>query len=119
MYSYEEAVSYFENEVLHNKPWLDADETTRQRALKNAENILYSYFKRFNPETNPIPNKAIFEQALWLLRFDDAVQRAELGVSNINMSGEISLSFSGGADKIAPNAKMIIGAMRKVGRYSP
>ena len=117
MYTYEEAVTYFDTEVLHNQAWLEADENTRKRALKNAENELYTNFSVYNPETKPLPNNAVFEQALWLLRQDTNIQQAEMGVTNVNLSGEISISFSGGKSKIAPNVLSIIRKSRKVGRY--
>lgn len=117
MYTYEEAVTYFDTEVLHNQTWLDTDENTRKRALKNAENELYNAFPSYNREKKPLPNNAIFEQALWLLRQDSNIQQAELGVSNINLSGEISISMSGNKQKIAPNTLAIIRKSRKVGRY--
>ena len=118
MYTYEEAVNYFETEVLHNQPWLDAEETTRKRALKNAENILYETFTGFNSEKKPLPAKAIYEQALWLLRQDDNVRQAEMGITNINLSGELSISMSQNQTRIAPSVKAIIRSARgKVGRY--
>lgn len=118
MYTYEDAVIYFETEVLHNQPWLDAEETTRKRALKNAENVLYETFTSFNSEKKPLPAKAIYEQALWLLRKDDNVRQAEMGITNINLSGELSISMSQNQSDIAPTVKTIIRSARgKVGRY--
>lgn len=114
---YNLAVTYFDEEVLHNGPWLAADEGTRNRALKNAANELYNEYPRFDRELRPIPEKAIFEQALWLLRKDDSIMKAEMGVTNINISGEFSLGLGGKAVKISPNAKKFLRS-RKVGRYS-
>lgn len=118
MYTYEEAVNYFETEVLHNQQWLDADETKRKRALKNAENILYETFTGFNRDKKPLPSKAVYEQAMWLLRQDDNVRQAEMGITNINLSGELSISMSQSQTRIAPNVQVIIRSARgKVGRY--
>ncbi|MFD9628673.1 hypothetical protein [Peribacillus muralis] len=116
MYTYEEAVTYFEEEVLHNTQWVDADESTRKRALKNAENELYITFKRYKVDKNPLPKEAIFEQTLWLLRKDDTILRAEQGVTNVNLSGAIQMSLSGSSPKISPNVVRILG--RKRGRYA-
>lgn len=116
MYTYEDAVSYFENEVLHNSYWLSADESQRKRALKNAENELYSTFRKYSIDKNPLPMRAIFEQAIWLLRKDDTILRAEQGVTNVNLSGAIQMSVSGSSPKISPNAIRLLG--RRRGRYS-
>lgn len=115
MYTYEDAVSYIENEVLHNQAWLEASEAVRKRALKNAENELYQVFKRYNKETKPVPNVAIFEQAMWLLRKDETILRAEQGVTNVNLSGAIQMSVSGKTSRIAPSVTQLLG--RRVGRY--
>lgn len=116
MYTYEDALTYFDTEVLHNTQWIDADEGNRKRALKNAENELYETFKRYSTEKNPLPTKAIFEQALWLLRKDDTILRAEQGVTNVNLSGAIQMSLSGSSPKIAPSVTRMLG--RRKGRYA-
>lgn len=118
-YTYEEAVAYFENEVLHNTAFIEADPVKRNRALKSAENELYSSFPMFDKATKPLPNTAIYEQAIWLLRKDDTILKGELGITNINLSGEVSLSVSQKDNRIAPNVKNILRMSRKkVGRYS-
>ena len=114
---YDLAITYFEEEVLHNGPWAAADEGTRKRALKSAENELYNEYTRYDREKNPMPEKAIFEQALWLLRKDDSILKAEMGVTNINISGEFSMGLGGKVAKISPNAMKFLRT-RKVGRYS-
>ena len=112
---YNEAVNYFENEVLHNDMWVEADEAMRKRALKNAENELYETFKRYKPSTNPLPMKAIFEQALWLLRKDDTILKAEQGVTNVNLAGAVQMSISGNTPKVSPIVIKMLG--RRRGRY--
>lgn len=116
MYTYEDAILYFENEVLHNTAWVDAEEAMRKRALKNAENELYENFKQYKSTTKPLPNKAIFEQALWLLRKDDTILKAEQGVTNVNLSGAVQMSISGNTPKISPIVIKMLG--RRKGRYS-
>jgi hypothetical protein len=113
---YDQAVLYIENEILHNTSWTEADVPKRNRALKNAENELYNEFPRYNRDTKPLPETAIFEQAVWLLRKDDSILRAEQGVTNINLSGEFSMGLGGKVSKISPNAIRFIRS-RKVGRY--
>ncbi|PEM08502.1 hypothetical protein [Bacillus wiedmannii] len=116
----EAANKYFEEEVLHNTVWIEADENTRKRALRNAENDLYEYFSRFDKDTRPLADRVVFEQAFWLLRKDDVIQKAEMGVTNTTIMGEVSISVRPGAGgaggKISPT---VIGLMRtrKTGRY--
>lgn len=115
MWTYEEAVTYFATEVLHNQAWVEATEDVRNRALKSAENELYETYRRYKKDTNPLPNKAVFEQALWLLRKDDNVLRAELGVTNVNLAGAIQMTVSGNSPKISPLVTKMLG--RRKGRY--
>lgn len=107
------ANDYFANEVLHADEWNEADTTTRQKALKNAENQLYRIYKNYNPDTKPLPEIAIYEQALWLLRIDDAIRRAELGVTSVSVGG-INISVSRVNLAVSPEVVSIIG--RRIGR---
>ncbi len=116
MYSFEEANGYLTNEVLHNAAWLEADQPKQERALKNAANELYADFTKFTPNKRPLPPRAIFEQAIWILRKDDSMLKAEQGVTNINISGEFSLGLGGKTQRISPAAIKLIRA-KKVGRY--
>lgn len=107
----EDAKTYFETEVLHSGPWDEADDATRQKALNNAERILYRHFSSYdiNDESKWMPAEAIYEQALWMLRQDDAIQKAEMGVAGVSVAG-ISVQMRGKADYIAPEARRIIAA---------
>ena len=115
MFTYEEADSYFLNEVYHNAAWLEADEDKRKRALNNAANELYTHFSKYDRDKKPLPNKAIYEQALWIMRKDDTILRAEQGVTNVNLAGAIQLSMSGKSQKISPAVTQLLG--RRRGRY--
>jgi hypothetical protein len=107
------ANDYFTNEVLHAEEWLEADTETRQKALKNAENQLYRLYKQYNPDTKPLPETAVFEQALWLLRIDDSIRKAEMGVTSVSVGG-ISINVSRVNLSVAPEVVNIIG--RRIGR---
>jgi hypothetical protein len=109
------ADTYFQTEVLHNQLWLDASNDQKTRALKNAENMLYRFYKRFNPTTKPIDEKAIYEQAYFLLMVDETIQKAALGVKQVSVSG-LSISVDAPSYPISPEVKMIVGGNR-VGRY--
>jgi hypothetical protein len=105
-----DAKSYFDTEVLHSGAWDEADDATRQKALNNAERILYRHFSKsydINNSEKWMPAEAIYEQALWMLRQDDTIQKAELGQAGVSVSG-ISVQMRGKADYIAPEARRII-----------
>jgi len=98
-----DAQQYFDTYVLHSEAWDEADETRQTKALNQAEKDLYEYFTDFDMVENPLPDEAIYEQALWLLRIDEALQKAEMGVTNITVEG-ISISVSSPPPKISPKA---------------
>lgn len=104
MPSLTDAQQYFDTYVLHSEAWDEADDTMRIKALNQAERDLYEYFADdFDAETNPLPDEAIYEQALWLLRIDEALQKAEMGVTNLTVEG-ISISMYSAPPKISPKA---------------
>lgn len=107
-----EADTYFQTQVLYNDVWVNADTDTKTRALNNAESVLYRQYKRYNSADNPLPNEAIYEQALWLLRLDDSLRKGEQGVSSIMVDG-IQIALSKVNRSIAPQVYAILG--RKIG----
>jgi hypothetical protein len=108
-----DADQYFNENVLHNEEWTGADEDTKLRALNNAKAQLYRYFRNYNEETKPLPDAAIYEQALWLLRKDDANRKGEQGVMQVTVSG-ISVLMNRGPAYIAPEVFHIVG--RRIGQ---
>ncbi|MBA4542893.1 hypothetical protein H1164_08260 [Thermoactinomyces daqus] len=106
-----DANAYFDENVLHSQPWDQADDTVKQKALNNAEIVLYREFRGLYDISNPvnqIPLPAIYEQALWMLRQDDTILKAEMGVTGIGVSG-ISIQTKGvPVQYIAPEASRII-----------
>ena len=108
------AENYFLNNVLHNTEWVEAEAGRKQRALKNAGNQLYRMYRNSYDETiKPLPDEAVYEQALWLLRIDDSIRKAEQGVSSISVSG-INISVQKVNLSVAPEVLNILG--RRVGR---
>jgi hypothetical protein len=104
-----EAQAYFDSYVLHSEAWDEATTTQQTKALNQAEKDLYEVFTDYdiNDVTKQLPNEAIFEQALWLLRIDDALQQAEMGVRSVSVEG-ISISISSPPPRIAPKARIKI-----------
>lgn len=101
------ADTYFQNEVLLNDAWINASTQVKQRALKNAENMLYRFYLAFDVTTNPVPEKAVFEQAYFLLLVDETIQKSALGVKQVSVSG-LSISVDAPFYPIAPETKMIM-----------
>jgi len=105
-----EADTYFDTEVLWAEEWTQADATTKGKALTNAENQLYRHYTTYEitDSENQIGSKAIFEQALWLLRLDDTIRKAEQGVKSVSVSG-INVTIDKAASYIAPEVVKILG----------
>ncbi|MTV49848.1 hypothetical protein GJ688_12785 [Heliobacillus mobilis] len=108
------ANTYFTNNVLHNEEWMTIEDSIRQRALNNAETQLYRVFRNYRPDTRPLPEEAVFEQALWLLRMDETVRKSEQGVKAVSVSG-LSISMEG-VRRISPEVIAILGC--RIGRYA-
>jgi hypothetical protein len=104
-----EAQAYFDSYVLHSEAWDEATTTQQTKALNQAEKDLYEVFTSYdiNDVTKQLPNEAIFEQALWLLRIDDAMQQAEMGVRSVSVEG-ISISMTSPPPRISPRARFKI-----------
>jgi hypothetical protein len=109
--SLSDANVYFTVEVLHSKPWDKADDTTKQKALNNAERVLYRFYRELydlTDETKKMPATAIYEQALWMLRQDESIQQEDFGVTGLGV-GSINIQMKGNpASLIAPEAERII-----------
>ena len=99
--------------MLHNAEWVGADQDRKQRALNNAGNQLYRIYRNSYDATKPLPDEAVYEQAIWLLRIDDSIRKAEQGVSSVSVSG-ISISVQKINLSVAPEVLSILG--RRVGR---
>ncbi|MBH8600131.1 hypothetical protein [Thermoactinomyces sp. CICC 23799] len=95
-----DAEQYFDTFVLHTEAWDEADETMRIKALNQAEKDLSEFLGDIDFE---IPVEAIYEQALWILCMDDAIQKAELGVTSVSVDG-VSVSMAKAPPRISPRA---------------
>lgn len=104
---------YFATQVLHNEEWTVVEPVQKQRTLANAKAQLYRIYRQYNENTKPIPDEAIYEQALWVLRIDDSIRKAEQGVRSVSVSG-VSVAVDRVNLMVAPQAALILG--RRVGR---
>lgn len=108
---FEEVQGFIETNILHSGIWDSADTNVKRKAVNNAERNLSNYYKN----KKELPAEAIAYQALWLLKIDDSIQRAEQGATSISVSG-MSVSLLNIDRSIAPEVLRMLG--RRVGRYS-
>jgi hypothetical protein len=107
------AENYFATKVLYFDEWAEADPAVKQRALNAASAQLYRLYKNYDPTTKPLVDDAVYEQALWMLRADDTIRKAEQGVRSVSVSG-VSIYVDRVNLMVAPQAALILG--RRIGR---
>jgi hypothetical protein len=99
------ADAYFQTEVLLNDAWVNATPEQKGRALKNAENMLYRFYPKFDKVEKPIPEICVYEQAYFLLLVDETIQKSALGVKQVSVSG-LSISVDAPSYPISPEVRM-------------
>ena len=97
------ANEYMNTFVVNKSAWDSSDEATKERALNNAERII---LRRYNNRS--IPDEAVFEQALWLLKLNEAQNQTPEGVVTYSIDG-ISVTLSQIDRTIAPETMAILG----------
>ena len=82
------ANKYIENNVFAHEVWSLLDDKNKTTALNRASLDLYNYYKgRFNKLDDPIPEEAIFLQALFLVEKTEPEKYAEKGVKMYMVDG--------------------------------
>lgn len=107
----EEYIEFIINSIVHNEEFLTAPEEKRLAAIKQAERQLRDYYGK----KKEITVEAICLQAIWILRIDDTMKRAEQGVTSISVNG-ISISIGNNRNHISPEVIQLLG--RRFGVYS-
>lgn len=80
---------FIDDNILYSSVWDEADGTVRIKAVNNSINLLLKMLPvrfKFTIEAD-LPIDIIANQSVWMLKIDDTVQRAELGITYIQMSG--------------------------------
>ena len=91
---------YIDENILHSECWDRATEKQRVKALNNSRRTLSRLFSdRYKGEEIPVEHLA--EQAVWMLRIDETIQKAETGVTSINVDG-LGISISQKDNTVAP-----------------
>jgi hypothetical protein len=106
-----EATEYITQNILNNEEFLTVPSSKQQVALNNAESQLKDYYGA----RKELPLQTICIQAIWLLRVDDALKRAEQGVTSVSVNG-ISISVGSKRSYVSPEVIGILG--RRYGRYA-
>lgn len=95
-----EVSKYIDDNILQSVLWDSSDETVRRKAANNA----YESLARLLPDVfadKEIEVDDIAQQAVFLLKIDDSLQRAELGVVQMSIDG-MTLIFRDRDYTIAP-----------------
>lgn len=100
MVTVEQVTQFVDENVLQSELYDTATETVRNKAVKNAERSLRRSLTVYR-DKDTLPVEDVAEQAIWLLKMDDTMQRAELGATSISMSG-VSISFNDKDRSVAP-----------------
>lgn len=117
----QEVNQYIDENVLHSKLWDVATDKVKTKAINNAQRILRMMLPNYY--TDSIPVEHIAEQSLWMLKIDDSLQRAELGVTYIQIDG-VAMNITDKDRSIAPYIMKALKLpqgyfiKRRVGRYS-
>ncbi len=112
----EQAVTYFSTH-LDNATWTAADEPTKTALLTAAEVEINSLPLKAMI-TNELKNKAIFEQAIFRLKYGDKRENVQAhGVKSVSISGGASESYTQLVFGIplAPRAKLFLTGQFQVG----
>lgn len=82
---------YIDENILQSAVWDSADDRVKKKAINNATRILKTNLSKYYPDTIPVEHLA--EQVIWMLKIDDSLQRAEMGITYIQVDG-ISMNIS-------------------------
>lgn len=118
----EEVQEFIKENILHSEQWDMATVERRNKAVNNAKMVLQQLLSDVYSSDN-VPVSDIAFQAVWMLKIDDSLQRAELGVQQMSVDG-VTILFRNKDNTIAPAISQkygiatINGIRRRVGRYS-
>lgn len=120
MNSVENVEKYIKSNVLHSNAFDKADSLQKEKAVNQARNMLVRFLPHIYSSLESVPVEDVAEQALWLLKMDDSVQRAEQGAKSIRVDG-ITINYSDMDRTIAPIIQRLHGVrsirQMKVARY--
>ena len=115
---------YIEDTVIQSFVWDNSDIKLRKKAVRRAELTLRSILGDVFG-TDEIPVEILGEQVVWILKLDDTIERAELGMQNVWVDGTM-ITVSDKDNSICPLVFKMLGIpvtnkgkRRRVGGYQP
>ena len=90
---------FINNYIIHTDAWDSADETQKKKAVNHAERTLKRYFPKAYKDGVPIEHLA--EQCVWILKIDEMIQKAELGVTYFSIDG-INVNITAKDNSLCP-----------------
>lgn len=117
----EKVETYIEDNIYHSRLWDQADELDKVKAFNQACNMLTSLLKGIFPLREELNEEDIAQQALWIMKLDDTLQRAEMGITSVSVDG-VSVQMTQMDRSIAPFLLNKYGVSqvkkRRVGSYA-
>lgn len=120
MYTIDQVNKYIDETVVNSYFWDNADNRIKTKAVNRAEMILTTLLGDI---IEVFPVEVIAEQAVWLLKIDDTIERAEQGISNVMIDGTM-INIKNRDTSIAPMVYKLLGipttakgSRRKTGTY--
>jgi hypothetical protein len=116
--------TFIQENILHSELWDYSDAIRRRKAVNGAEHSLLTYLPDIFKSAEEIPVDIIANQALWSLKVDDTLQRAEMGVQTVWVDGTMVTTKAKDLS-IAPYVYQVLGIpvtksgkRRRVGAYN-
>lgn len=120
MYTLEQINTYVDETVVQSYVWDNADDRIKTKAINRADMILTALL---GDTVQAFTVEVIAEQAVWLLKIDDTIERSEQGISNIMLDG-VMITVRNRDTNIAPMVYRLLGipttangSRRKTGAY--
>jgi hypothetical protein len=108
---------YILENILHSSVWDSADEIRKLKAVNNAKAVLLTHLSKYFSTESDLTVAYVAHQCNWLLRIDDTLLRAEMGITYIQMSG-VMVNIKDKDNSIAPFVLAGLGLKtRKVASY--
>lgn len=102
-----DVAEYVNTHIIQSHVWDNADHKLRTKAINRAYSMLVNIvFKGIPIETLPV--ELLAEQAVWLLKIDDSIERAEMGMKNIWVDGTM-LTITERDNSICPIIYKLLG----------
>lgn len=122
MANFTDVSNYISNHVLQSYVWDNSSITVRKKAVNRAELILLTILGDIFHDGN-IPAEILGEQAVWVLKIDDTIERADFGMKNVWVDGTM-ITISDRDNSVNPLIYRMLGVSttskglrRRVGGY--